>query len=95
MNHTIADRNTERAPNLSAIQPLIGTNIARLNRYDVMARLSLIGSSCSDRAIIGRAVAITIESSVCMKNEQPMISGTRIRPPAGCPAGSVSPFAFG
>src|SRR6266851_8564200 len=77
VNTTMAMRNTVRAPNLSAIQPLIGMNTARLRRYEVIARLSRIGSSCIERAIAGSAVAITVESNDCMKSEQPTISGIK------------------
>src|SRR5271154_104500 len=73
----IAVRKTVRAPNRSAIQPLIGMKTARLNRYEVIARLSLIGSSPSDLAIAGRAGEMTDESSISMKSAQPTIIGAR------------------
>ena len=41
-----------------------------------MARLRVNGSSCSDRAMVGSALEITVASSVCMNRAQPMISGT-------------------
>ena len=40
-----------------------------------MARFSVTGSSCSERAMVGSALEITVESSVCMKRAQPMIIG--------------------
>src|SRR5277367_3997930 len=73
----IALRKIVRAPNRSAIQPLIGMKTARLSRYDVIARLSLIGSSPSDLAIAGSAVEITVASSISMKSAQPTIIGAR------------------
>src|SRR5208337_168517 len=73
----IAVRKTVRAPNRSAIQPLIGMKTARLSRYEVIARLSLIGSSPSDLAIAGSAVEMTVESSISMKSAQPTIIGAR------------------
>src|SRR5579875_3675347 len=74
---TIAARKMSRAPKRSATQALTGMNTARLSRYDVIARLSLIGSSCNERAIAGSAVVITVESSSSMNRAQPTISGTR------------------
>src|SRR5271155_288817 len=73
----IALRKIVRAPNRSAIQPLIGMKTARLSRYEVIARLSLIGSSPSDLAIAGSAVEMTVESSISMKSAQPTIIGAR------------------
>src|SRR6202046_65436 len=73
----IAVRKTVRAPNRSAIQPLIGMKTARLSKYDVIARFSLIGSSPSDLAIAGRAVEMTVASSISMKSAQPTIIGAR------------------
>src|SRR5882724_11814963 len=74
---TIAARKTVRAPNRSAIQPLTGMKTARLSRYEVIARLSLIGSSPSDLAIAGSAVEMTVASSISMKSAQPTIIGAR------------------
>ncbi len=73
----IAVRNTVRAPNRSAIHPLIGIKTARLSRYDVIARFSLIGSSPSDLAIAGSAVEMTVASSISMNSAQPTIMGAR------------------
>jgi hypothetical protein len=52
-------------------------NTARLIRYEVIARLRRMGFCRIDAAIAGRAVAITVESSVCMKSAQPTVIGTR------------------
>src|ERR1700689_1630618 len=73
----IAARKTVRAPNRSAIQPLIGMKTARLSRYEVIARLSLIGSSPRDLPIAGSAVEMTVASSISMKSAQPTIIGAR------------------
>src|SRR5271154_6565188 len=73
----IALRKIVRAPNRSAIQPLIGMKTARLSRYDVIARFSLIGSSPSDLAIAGSAVEMTVASSISMNSAQPTIIGAR------------------
>src|SRR4051794_345487 len=78
MKTAIAIRNTCRAPNRSAIQPLAGMNTARLRRYDEIARLRRIGFSPSDRAIAGKAVASTVESRFSMNSAVATISGTRI-----------------
>ena len=44
----------------------------------MIATLSRNGLSPSDRAIVGKAVAITVESRLCMNIAQATISGTRI-----------------
>jgi len=44
----------------------------------VIATLSVSGLSSSDLAIVGNAVAITVESRFCMNIAQATISGTRI-----------------
>ena len=75
----IAARNTVRAPNRSAVQPDSGMKIARLRRYEVMARLSRSGSSSSAAAMRGIATAITVESTFCMKSAPATISGTMVR----------------
>jgi len=44
----------------------------------VIATFSVSGLSSSDRAIVGKAVAITVESRFCMNIAQATTSGTRI-----------------
>ena len=41
----------------------------------MIARLSRSGSSSSERAIVGNAVAMIVESRVSMKSEQATING--------------------
>ena len=76
MNTTSAMRNTVRAPWRSAIQPLIGMKIARLTRYDVSASFRAIGSSWRLTAMLGSAVAITVESVFSMNRAVATVSGT-------------------
>ena len=64
------------APKRSAIQPEIGRNTADASRYMVMARFSRSGSTCSSRAMAGRALLIEVAFSVCLRNAEPMIAGT-------------------
>src|SRR5579862_3160478 len=72
---TIAVRNTVRAPKRSAIHPLIGMKTARLSRYEVIAMLRRIGSSCIECAMTGSAVEMIVESSISMNSADPTISG--------------------
>src|ERR1700687_308308 len=72
---TIATRNTVRAPKRSAIQPEIGIKTASVNKYEVSASLSAIGSSRRSIAIAGSAVEINVESSFSMKSAQATIRG--------------------
>jgi hypothetical protein len=44
----------------------------------VIATFKVSGISSSDRAIVGNAVAITVESRFCMNIAQATTSGTRI-----------------
>ena len=75
VNIPIAEAKTLRVPNRSAIHPLIGIKTARLNRYDVIARLSRIGLWPIECAIAGSAVEMTVESSISMNSAQPTIRG--------------------
>ena len=68
VNTTMAARNTVRAPNRSAIQPLKGINTASESKYEVSASFSAIGSWCRSAAMAGKEVAITVESIVSMKS---------------------------
>src|SRR6185295_5520172 len=75
-NTAIAARNTVRAPNRSAVQPLAGIKIASDNRYDVTASLSASGLVPISAAIAGSEVAITVESMFSMNSATATISGT-------------------
>ncbi len=77
MNTAMAVRNTVRAPNRSAIQPLAGMKIASASRYDVMASLSSSGIEPISAAMAGSEVAITVESMFSMNSATATISGTR------------------
>jgi hypothetical protein len=67
VNTAIALKNTVREPHRSAIQPLTGMKIASASIYAVIPRLTLFGPTPNERAICGRAVAITVVSRYSMK----------------------------
>ncbi len=73
----MAARNTVRAPNRSAVQPLIGMNTASDSRYEVTASLSVSGLVPMSAAIAGSEVAITVESMLSMNSATATIRGTR------------------
>src|SRR6185437_4518747 len=73
----MAVRNTVRAPNRSANQPLAGMNTATLKRYAVIARLRRIGSSSIACAMLGSAVEMIVESRFSMNSAQATIIGIR------------------
>jgi hypothetical protein len=66
-----------RAPNRSAVQPLIGMNTASDNRYDVTASFRVSGLVPMSAAIAGSEVAITVESMLSMNSATATIIGTR------------------
>ena len=72
----MAARNTVRAPNRSAVQPLAGMKIASESRYDVTASFRARGLVPMSAAIAGKDVAMTVESMFSMNNATAMISGT-------------------
>ena len=72
----IAQQKIRRAPKRSASQPLTGRKTARLSRYEVIARLRCSTCAFSDRAMAGRAVAITDVSRFCRNNGQATTMGT-------------------
>src|SRR6476646_9949534 len=76
-NTAMAARNTVRAPNRSAVQPLIGMKTASESRYEVTASLSVSGLVPMSAAIAGREVAITVESMLSMNSATATIMGTR------------------
>src|SRR5579859_1247282 len=81
VNTAIAALNTVRVPNRSATQPLAGMNTASDSRYDVRATFMCTGSAPNAFAIVGRAVAITVESRFCMNNAHATITAVRrVRP---------------
>ena len=61
-------------PNRSAIQPLEGMKIASVSRYADIPMLRLTAFSWNDCAICGSAVAITLPSSISMKNAQATVN---------------------
>jgi hypothetical protein len=63
-----------REPNRSARRPLAGMKIASASRYEVSAELMLVAGTPKSRAIVGNAVASTVESICSMNNAQAMIS---------------------
>jgi hypothetical protein len=70
----MAIRNIRFAPNLSAKYPLAGMNMASASRYEVSATLMLRGETLKLRAMVGRAVAKTVESSCSMNSALAMMS---------------------
>jgi hypothetical protein len=80
VNTAIAARNTARVPYRSATQPLAGMNTATLSRYAVSATFMRTGSEPNALAIVGNAVAITVESRFCMNSAQATITAVwRVR----------------
>src|SRR5215469_14357956 len=71
-----------RAPKRSATHTLMGTNTARLKRYDVIPIFSVRGFSLSEWAIAGKAVLITVESRFSMKRAQATMRGMKSWRPA-------------
>src|SRR5215472_12858049 len=76
VNSAMAARKMVRPPKRSGAQPDTGTNTARLSRYAVTATLRRTGSACSETAICGSAVVITVESICCMMIAEPTIIAT-------------------
>ncbi len=84
MKTAIATRNTVRVPYRSATHPLAGMNTATDSRYDVSATFMCTGSAPNALAIVGSAVAITVEFEVLHEQR----AGHDDRRLAGAPAGS-------
>ena len=96
VNTAMAARNTVRVPYRSAIQPLAGMNTARLSKYEVSATFMRTGSTPNTCAMVGSAVAITVESRFCMNSAQATITAVRrVRPlvPAATLTGRVAETA--
>ncbi|MNE61350.1 hypothetical protein D3C80_1565580 [compost metagenome] len=60
---------------MSAIHPLIGMKIASATMYEVRASLSVIGPTFKSWAMVGRAVAMTVESICSMNSATARMSG--------------------
>src|ERR1700679_1403884 len=69
----IAAANTEREPNRSPPQPLIGMNTASVSRYAVIPMFRFTAPTWKLRAICGSAVAMIVPSRFSMK-KAPAIS---------------------
>src|SRR5882724_1115197 len=76
-NTAMAALNTVRAPNRSAVQPLIGMNTASESRYEVTASFSVSGLVPISAAMAGSEVAITVESMFSMNRAVATMSGIR------------------
>ena len=66
-NNSIAPKYTCRVPNLSAIQPDAGINMAMVSAYATITDCIRSGLSPRLRAMAGKAVLTMVASSVCMK----------------------------
>ena len=62
-----AEAKTVRAPRRSATQPEMGMKMARVRRYAVMPMFMRTAPMWKERAIWGRAVAMTVPSRFSMK----------------------------